>query len=58
MKKDNPNSYDLNHCKEVEFKLTVRLDMVPGAWHQPEDFFNWFFQHPYIQSVELMEKVK
>lgn len=26
------------HTSEVKFEVTVQLDMVPGKFHQPEDF--------------------
>jgi hypothetical protein len=27
------------------------LDIVPGAWHQPEDLVRWLTDHPYITKV-------
>lgn len=60
----NPNSYGLHgenmgpelaglpndrerHTLQVEFIL----DMVPGAFHQPEDLINWIIQNPYVTGV-------
>lgn len=37
----------------IELKVSVMLDAIPGAWHQPEDIMNWIAQHSYVQSVEL-----
>jgi hypothetical protein len=38
-------------------KLTVEfiLDMVPGAFHQPEDLMGWICHNPYVKAVELEE---
>lgn len=41
--------------KMVEIKITLMLDAVPGAWHQPEDFMRWACQHNYVQKAELLE---
>ena len=40
--------------KQIELKVIVMLDAVPGAWHQPEDIMNWVNQHSYVQSVEYV----
>lgn len=65
----NPNSYGLygdnmgpdlagqpnnqqRHTLEVEFIL----DMVPGAFHQPEDLINWIMQNPYVTGVTFRNK--
>lgn len=42
--------------KVIELKVTVMLDGVPGAWHEPEDIMNWIAKHSYVQQVELVEK--
>ena len=39
-----------------ELKVTFILDMVAGAFHQPEDLMNWIAQNPYVESVALVEK--
>lgn len=52
----NPDSYGLfqgepnsrpRHTLNVEFIL----DMVPGAFHQPEDLINWILTNPYVTTV-------
>ncbi len=39
------------HKLEVSFIL----DMVPGAWHQPEDLMEWIARNPYVDTVTLTE---
>ena len=39
------------HVLKVEFIL----DMVPGAFNQPEDLMNWISQNPYVDKVTLEE---
>jgi len=46
-----PSAFD----RVVELKVSVMLDAIPGAWHEPEDIMNWIAQHSYVQSVELSE---
>jgi hypothetical protein len=43
---------------ELEYTLVVkaRLDMVPGAYHQPADLINWIFNNRYVRSVTLVQK--
>lgn len=43
-----------------QFKITVHgiLDMVPGAFHQPQDLANWILQNPYVRGVEIIEQPK
>jgi hypothetical protein len=41
--------------KMVKLEVTVMLDAVPGAWHEPIDIMNWIASHNYVQSVELKE---
>ncbi len=37
--------------------LTVSFitDMVPGAYHEPEDLMRWIAQNPYVDTVTLNE---
>lgn len=45
-----PNGRTL-HTLKVQFIL----DLVPGAFHQPEDLMTWIAQNPYVASVELIQ---
>lgn len=38
----------------ITLKVEAILDMVPGAFHQPEDLMNWINENPYVMSVELI----
>jgi hypothetical protein len=53
MRKDNPRTY-YTPAREVK-TLTVEFvtDMVPGAFHNPEDLMNWILQNRYVKSVSL-----
>jgi hypothetical protein len=53
---ENPNRYESKFAKKVKIEIELMLDMVPGAWHEPEDFMKWVCQHNYVQSVTLVEK--
>lgn len=39
--------------KQITLEVTAILDMVPGAWHQPEDLMKWIADHSYVQYVQL-----
>ena len=65
----NPTSYGIYHenmgpelaglpNKQQRYTLEVEfiLDMVPGAWHQPEDLVKYLLDHPYITSVTYDKK--
>lgn len=39
-----------------ELRVIAKIDIVPGAWHNPIDLMNWIAQHSYVQFVELVEK--
>jgi hypothetical protein len=41
--------------KPVQFLVTVKLDPVPGAWDNTQDFIRYFCRNNYVQSVELLE---
>lgn len=52
----NPDSYGLfqgepNSRPRHEIKVEFILDMVPGAFHQPEDLVNWIMGNPYVTGV-------
>jgi hypothetical protein len=49
----NPNSYGKGSTihPKVTFTVEAILDVVPGAWAQPEDLANWIAQHSYVNSV-------
>jgi hypothetical protein len=56
MARKNPNAYPVSPiASTMKLEVVVMLDPVPGAWHDPEDFFRWLFQHTYVQSVELID---
>lgn len=42
-----------NEKKRHELKVTFILDMVPGAWHHPEDLMRWIASHSYVDTVTL-----
>jgi hypothetical protein len=49
------NTESYGHGNNVHHRGTMQveyiLDIVPGAWHQPEDLVTWLTDHPYITSV-------
>ena len=58
MKLTNADGYthfqgEPNDRPRHEMKVTFILDMVPGAFHQPEDLMNWILQNPYVESAEI-----
>lgn len=56
MKIINENAYKPTAVdKIITLEVKVMLDLVPGAWHKPEDIMNWIAEHSYVQSVELKE---
>ena len=38
-----------------EIRVTFITDMVPGAFHDPEDMVRWIASNPYVDTVELVE---
>lgn len=42
--------------KMVKLEVTVMLDAVPGAFHQPEDIMRWITENPYVQEVTMTEE--
>jgi hypothetical protein len=54
----NTNSY--GHNNDIHYRGTMQveyiLDLVPGAFHQPEDLVRWMVNHPYITSVTYTPK--
>lgn len=55
-KQFNPNAYKLQGATRVELRLVVGLDMVPGAWHDIQDFIDWAFNNPYVLSAAAAER--
>jgi hypothetical protein len=57
---ENTNSYghniDIHLHPSGTMQVEYILDLVPGAWHQPEDLVNWMNDHPYITSVTYTPK--
>lgn len=51
----NTESYGRHSTPEIRTRYTMEvefiLDMVPGAWHQPEDLMNWIATHSYVTQV-------
>ncbi len=48
----NPDRYVAGPAyRRVTITLDVALDMVPGAYHQVEDFLLAFTNNPYVQSA-------
>jgi hypothetical protein len=39
--------------KRHTLEVTFITDMVPGAFHDPEDLMNWIAQNPYVDTVTL-----
>ena len=55
MKRVNENAYELKLGTTFALKVIAKTDPVPGTWHDPMDLINWICEHPYVQSVELIE---
>ena len=51
----NTESHGRHSTPEIRTRYTMEvefiLDMVPGAWHQPEDLMNWIATHSYVTKV-------
>ena len=41
----------------IELKVTVMLDAVPGAWHEPDDIMKYIAAHNYVQSVDFIQEI-
>ena len=54
----NEKAYDMKHAKEMTLIVKVKLDSVPGAFHQIGDHVSLLFCNPYVQSCEVLEKHK
>lgn len=39
--------------KRVVLEVTCILDLVPGAWHDPNDFINWLMTNPYVETIAM-----
>jgi hypothetical protein len=56
------NNGSYGHGNTIHYRGTMQveyiLDIVPGAWHQPEDLANWMADHPYITKVTYIPKEK
>lgn len=37
----------------IKLEVEAILDLVPGAFHQPEDLMRWIATNPYVRSVRL-----
>ena len=44
-----------NFRRRHKFEVTFILDLVPGAFHRPEDLMNWIANNPYVDTVSLVE---
>ena len=44
-----------NNRRRHKLEVTFILDMVPGAFHQPQDLMRWIATNPYVDTVTLME---
>jgi len=44
--------------RQIELKVIVMLDAVPGAWHEPQDIMNYIAQHSYVQRVEFVKEIQ
>jgi hypothetical protein len=55
---ENVHSY--GHGNTIHTRGTMQveyiLDIVPGAFHQPEDLADWLTNHPYITKVTYTPK--
>jgi hypothetical protein len=58
IKVENTNSYGYGNTTHTRGTMQVEyiLDIVPGAWHQPEDLAKWMANHPYITKVTYTPK--
>lgn len=45
-----------NGRRLLSLKVQFILDLVPGAFHQPEDLMKWIASNPYVASVELIQE--
>ena len=57
---ENTKSY--GHNTTIHYRGTMQveyiLDLVPGAFHQPEDLVRWMSNHPYITKVTYTPKAE
>ncbi len=44
-----------NNRPRLNLNVSFILDMVPGAWHQPEDLMRYIANHSYVDTVTLVE---
>lgn len=42
-----------NSRRRLTLEVSFILDMVPGAFHNPEDLMKWIAQNPYVDTVTL-----
>ncbi len=42
-----------NNRPRLTFEVSFITDMVPGAFHQPEDLARWIAQNPYVDTVKI-----
>ncbi len=54
MRIENLNAYATPNRKVHKLTVEFILDLVPGAWYQPEDLMNWIAQHSYVKAVTLI----
>ena len=47
----NPNTYARPGRRTYKLEVEFCLDMVPGAWHVPQDLMKWIAQHSYVKEV-------
>lgn len=45
-----------NMRKRHRLEVTFITDMVPGAFHEPQDLMAWIAQNPYVDTVKLIEE--
>ena len=44
-----------NNHKRHKLEVIFILDMVPGAFNQPQDLMRWIATNPYVDTVTLVE---
>ena len=46
-----------NQQKRHTLIVTFITDIVPGAFHNPQDLIDWIAQNPYVDTVKPVKEV-
>jgi hypothetical protein len=51
----NSRAYVLSSGATTVYMLVeIKLDLIPGFGHEPEDHIRMLFQNPYVQSADIV----